>query len=89
MYNKYKDKGLKIISVSLDRDKNQWIQAINDDGLYWDAHVSNLMFWKDPIAVLYKVNAIPATFLLDENGKIIEKNLRGIQLQNKISELLN
>jgi len=89
MYNKYKDKGLKIISVSLDRDKNQWIQAINDDGLYWDAHVSNLMFWKDPIAVLYKVNAIPATFLLDENGKIIEKNLRGIQLENRISELLN
>ena len=89
MYNKYKSKGLQIISVSLDRDKNQWLQAINDDGLYWDAHVSNLMFWKDPIAVLYKVNAIPATFLLDENGKIIEKNLRGIQLENKISQLLN
>ena len=47
------------------------------------------MFLKDPIAVLYKVNAIPATFLLDENGKIIEKNLRGIQLENKISQLLN
>ena len=52
MYNKYKSKGLQIISVSLDRDKNQWLQAINDDGLYLDAHVSNLMFWKDPIAVL-------------------------------------
>ena len=89
MYNKYKNKGLQIISVSLDRDKNQWVKAINDDGLFWDAHVSNLMFWKDPIAVLYKVNAIPATFLLDSNGKIIEKNLRGIQLENKIHELLN
>ena len=89
IYNKYKNKGFQIISVSLDRDKNQWVKAINDDGLFWDAHVSNLMFWKDPIAVLYKVNAIPATFLLDSNGKIIEKNLRGIQLENKIHELLN
>jgi hypothetical protein len=88
MYNKYKNKGLQIISVSLDRDKNKWIKAINDDGLFWDEHVSNLMFWKDPIAVLYKINAIPATFLLDSNGIIIEKNLRGIQLENKIQKLL-
>lgn len=89
-YNKYKDQGLNIISVSLDRpgQKERWIQAIKDDNLeQWD-HVSNLQFWNDPIAKKYKISAIPATFVLDENGVIVAKNLRGTALENKIGELL-
>ncbi|MDR5590603.1 TlpA disulfide reductase family protein [Christiangramia sp. SM2212] len=89
-YNKYKDQGLNIISVSLDRpgQKERWLQAIKDDKLeQWD-HVSNLQFWNDPIAKKYKISAIPATFILDENGVIVAKNLRGTALENKIGELL-
>ena len=89
-YNKYKDQGLNVISVSLDRpgQKDRWIQAIADDNLgEWD-HVSNLQFWKDPVAQKYRVRAIPATFILDENGVIVAKNLRGDALSNKIGELL-
>ncbi|GAA4320863.1 TlpA disulfide reductase family protein [Pontixanthobacter gangjinensis] len=90
-YNKYKDQGLNVISVSLDRpgQKDRWIQAIEEDNLeQWD-HVSNLQFWKDPIAKKYRVNAIPATFILDENGVIVAKNLRGDALSEKIGELLD
>lgn len=89
-YNKYKDQGLNIISVSLDRpgQKDRWVQAIEDDKLeQWD-HVSNLQFWNDPVAKKYGVNAIPATFVLDENGVIVAKNLRGDELASKIGELL-
>ena len=56
--------------------------------MVWD-HVSNLMFWNDPIAKLYKVSAIPATFVLDENGVIVARNLRGAALYKKIEELLS
>ena len=86
-YNKLKDKGLHVVSVSLDRDKNRWIQAIKDDGLTWD-HVSNLQYWRDPVAQLYKVSSIPATFILDENGVIIAKNLRGPQLEATLTQLI-
>ncbi|WP_299677960.1 TlpA disulfide reductase family protein [uncultured Dokdonia sp.] len=89
VYNKYHDKGLNIISVSLDRpgQKNRWIKAIEKDQMDW-YHVSNLQFWQDPIPKSYGVRAIPATFLLDEEGTIIAKNLRGQALENKIAELL-
>lgn len=86
-FNKLKDKGLNIVSVSLDRDKKRWVQAIKDDGLTWD-HVSNLKYWKDPVAQLYKVSSIPAMFILDENGVIVAKNLRGPQLEAKLTQLL-
>ncbi|MFL1896669.1 redoxin domain-containing protein [Aquimarina sp. 2-A2] len=88
VYNKYHDKGLNIIGVSLDRDKKKWLEAIAADDLQW-SHVSNLQFWQEPIAKLYGVRSIPATFLLDENGKIIAKNLRGAALETKIAELLD
>ncbi|WP_378184656.1 redoxin domain-containing protein [Aquimarina sp. W85] len=88
VYNKYHDKGLNIIGVSLDRDKNKWLEAIAADNLQW-SHVSNLKFWQEPIAKLYGVRSIPATFLLDEDGKVIAKNLRGVALENKIAELLD
>lgn len=90
MYNKYHNKGLEIIGVSLDREgqKDRWIKAIADDELTWH-HVSNLQFWQDPIAKLYHVRSIPATFILDENGNIVATNLRGQDLENKVAELLN
>lgn len=89
VYQKYHDKGLNIISVSLDREgqKDRWLKAIEDDKMTW-AHVSNLKFWQDPIAKMYNVRSIPATFLLDENGTIIDKNLRGQALEAKIASLL-
>ena len=89
VYNKYHDKGLNIISVSLDKaeQKDKWIQAIKDDKMDW-YHVSNLQFWQDPIAKQYSVRSIPATFLLDENGIIIDKDLRGAALEVKIATLL-
>ncbi len=90
VYEKYHDKGLNIISVSLDRkgQKERWLKAIEDDNMDW-YHVSNLQFWQDPIAQQYNVRSIPATFLLDENGKIIDKNLRGQALGNRIGSLLD
>jgi peroxiredoxin len=89
VYNKYHDKGLNIISVSLDKSgqKERWIRAIKKDEMDW-YHVSNLQFWNDPIPRSYGVRAIPATFLLDESGTIIAKNLRGKALEDKIAELL-
>ena len=89
VYEKYHDKGLNIISVSLDRQgqEERWKQAIADDNMDW-YHVSNLQFWQDPIAKQYNVRSIPATFLLDENGTIIDKNLRGAALEAKIASLL-
>ena len=88
LYNKHKDNGLQIVGVSLDRTKPQWVQAIADDGLIWE-HVSNLQFWNDPIAKLYQVSAIPATFILDEKGVILTRDLRGPMLEQKIEELLS
>ncbi|TYB77288.1 AhpC/TSA family protein [Bizionia gelidisalsuginis] len=89
MYNKYNSKGLEIIGVSLDKasQKDRWIKAIEDDKLTWP-QVSNLEGWKERIAVQYGVRSIPATVILDENGIIIARNLRGQQLEDKVAELL-
>ena len=88
VYNKYRGKGLSIIGVSLDKTAEAWKKAIEEDGLDWH-HVSNVAYFNDAIAKLYNVDAIPATFLLDENGVIIAKNLRGPALEARVSELLN
>lgn len=87
MYNELHEKGLNIIGVSLDKDAAKWKEAIAKDGLNWN-HVSNLKFWQDPIAEQYNVKSIPATFILDANGKIVAKDLRGDELKAKIIELL-
>lgn len=87
LYKRMHSKGLEIIGVSLDRNKASWERAISDDGLNWN-HVSNLKYWADPIAQLYQVRGIPAAFVLDQNGRIVAKNLRGAQLDAKIEELL-
>ncbi|MFT6995779.1 MAG: peroxiredoxin [Maribacter sp.] len=88
VYEKYHDKGLNVIGVSLDRTADAWKKAIVDDGLGWN-HISNIAYFDDEIAKMYNVNAIPAAFLLDENGVIVAKNLRGSELEAKVSELLD
>ncbi|MGA9324667.1 MAG: redoxin domain-containing protein [Salegentibacter sp.] len=90
IYKKYHDQGLNIIGVSLDKpgQKDKWLKAIKDDNLEWQ-HVSNLQFWQDPVARKYDIRAIPATYILDENGVIVDRNLRGDDLENKIKEMLN
>ena len=88
VYKKYHDKGLNVVGVSLDTRAEDWNKAIEADGLEWN-HISNLKRFQDPIAQLYNINAIPAAFLLDENGVIVAKNLRGPALEQKVAELLN
>ncbi|MDR2414531.1 MAG: AhpC/TSA family protein [Odoribacteraceae bacterium] len=87
-YAEYHPKGLEIIGVSLDTDKGKWIEAIKQDQLAWK-HGSDLKGWDAAVAKLYSVNAIPHTVLLDENNKIIAKNLRGDALKQKLAELLD
>jgi peroxiredoxin len=86
MYNKYKTRGFDVFSVSLDDNREAWQKAINDDKLLW-THVSDLMKWNSSVVNLYKIEAIPFTVLLDKEGKIIAKNLRGEKLDAKLSEL--
>ncbi len=87
MYEKYHPKGLEILSVSLDNDKEAWLKAIKEDNLTWN-HVSDLKGWESAAAQLYCVNAIPHLVVLDENNVIVAKDLRGEELQNKVAEML-
>jgi len=86
-YNQFKDKGFDILGVSLDRDKEAWLNAIESDQLTWH-HVSDLKYWQNEVARLYEVNSIPHSILLDREGKIVAKNLRGDELKKKLEELL-
>ena len=87
-YNKYKDAGFTVYSVSLDRDKNRWLQAIKSDGLIWPNHVSDLKQWQSEAVKLYGFRGIPHTVLIDKEGKVVEKNLRGLALESKLKELI-
>ena len=89
IYNDYKDRGFTVVGVSLDKpnSKRAWTKAIADDNLDWN-HISNLKHWQEPIAQKYGVRAIPAAFLIDENGIIIGKDLRGNELREKVKEVL-
>ena len=92
-YNQYKDAafkngdGFEVFSVSLDQNKAAWEKGILQDKLIWKNHVSDLQSWRHAAAQLYKVNSIPATFLLDGEGIIIKKNLRGQALENTLASL--
>lgn len=86
-YNTYKNKGFEIFSVSLDDNKDAWVKAINDDKLLW-THVSDLMKWNSPVVSQFNIEGIPFTLLLDREGKIIAKNLRGAALDEKLKALL-
>lgn len=88
VYHQFKDKGFTVLGVSLDTRAEDWKKAIEADGLEWN-HISNLQRFNDPIARLYNINAIPAAFLLDQNGVIVAKDLRGPALGAKVAELLN
>ena len=93
-YHKYKDKkfvngkGFDIYSVSLDQSKSKWVEAIKKDKLDWDSHVSDLKYWKSEGARIYNINSIPAQYLIDGDGIIIAKNLRGSSLDNALKNLL-
>ena len=88
-YAKYHPKGFEILGVSLDNDKGRenWLKAIEKDQLTWP-QVSDLKYWENEVARQYGVRAIPQNFLLDKNGKIIAKNLRGKALEEKLAEIL-
>ena len=86
MYNKYNEKGFEVYGVSLDRSKEDWLRAIEEDRLRW-TQVSDLKFWQSEAARTYNVTAIPFALLLDPEGKIIGKNLRGAVLEAKLAEL--
>lgn len=86
-YNKFKDKNFTVFGVSLDRSKEAWLKAIKDDQLNW-THVSDLKFWSNDVAVKYKIQSIPQNYLLDPEGKIIAKNLRGPELHTRLAQLL-
>ena len=83
-YKKYNNKGFEVLSISLDKDQNEWQNAIREDGLIWNNH-----HWDDEgkIANLFGVKSIPHTLLLDKNGVIIAKNLRGEDLETKLKSL--
>ena len=87
-YAEYHTKGFEILGVSLDRPgaKDNWLKAIHDDNLAW-TQVSDLQFWNNAVAKEYGVSSIPQNFLIDPTGKIIAKNLRGDELEKKLSEL--
>lgn len=87
VYNKYKDKNFTVLGVSLDRGREAWLKAIKDDGLTW-THVSDLKYWNNEAAQQYGVQSIPQNFLLDPQGKIIAKNLRGEDLDRKLAEVI-
>ena len=87
LYEKYKDKGFTIYSVSIDNNKDKWLEAIKKDNLTWPYHVSELKGWQTPVLADFGVNGIPFTVLIDKEGKIIQANLRGPSLEAKLLEI--
>lgn len=87
-YEKYKDEGFEIVGVSLDKNKKAWVDAIEKDNITWP-QMSNLNGWENEPRKDYGVMAIPANFLIDENGKIVAKDLRGEELSSKLDELFS
>jgi len=89
IYEKYHYLGLELFSVSLDANAIQWKKAIEMDKLAWQYHGCDFKGWQSKPAQDYKVDAIPSTFLIDKKGKVIAKNLHGIELEKKLNELLS
>lgn len=86
-YNAFKEKNFTVLGVSLDQNKESWLQAIKADGLTW-THVSDLQFWSNAVAQLYRISSIPANMLIDPDGKIIARDLREAALHATLKELL-
>jgi thiol-disulfide isomerase/thioredoxin len=87
LYEKYQKDGFTVLSVSLDKSREPWLAAIEKDKLVWPYHVSDLKFWQNQAAKLYKVSGIPFTVLIDREGKIIETKLRGPQLEGRLMSI--
>lgn len=87
-YNKYKDKNFTVVGVSLDDDGDRWKKAIKDDNMPW-TQVSDLKGWQNEVSTYYGIQAIPSTLLVDPQGKIIAKDLRGEALNKKLAELFD
>lgn len=87
LYNQYHGKGFEIFSVSLDKSHDSWVKAINDDHLSWPNHVSDLKYWSSAAGRLYGISSIPSTVLVGPDGKILARNLRGRDLENKLKKI--
>ena len=87
LYNEVHDKGVEFLGVSLDKDKDKWLKAIEDDGLVW-SHVSDLKYWNSEAAKMYGINGIPATVVVDQNGVIAAKKVFGDELKSEIEKLI-
>jgi peroxiredoxin len=87
VYNMYHKKGFQIYQVSLDKTRDAWLKGIQDDHLDKWIHVSDVQYWNSIVVPLYKIESIPANFLLDKEGHVIASNLRGERLQTKLAEL--
>jgi peroxiredoxin len=85
-YNKYKTKNFTVLGISLDQDKSRWIEAIKADGLTW-THLSDLQYWNNSVAMIYKIHSIPANMLIDPTGRIVGKNLRGPELNEMLKSI--
>ena len=86
-FNKYKNKNFTVLGVSLDKGKPEWIEAIKADGLNW-IHVSDLKYWSNAVAQQFQIQSIPQNFLIDPQGRIVGKNLRGASLEMKLEKIL-
>lgn len=87
LYHRYNEQGFEVFSVSMDRDRDSWLKAIENDGLVWPNHVSDLKGWTSSGGKTYGVTSIPTTILIDRDGKVIAKNLRGEDLEKKLGEI--
>ena len=87
LYEKYKDEGFTVMSVSLDKSRDSWIAAIEKDGLSWPNHVSDLQFWSSRVPKMYNVRGIPFTVLIDAEGNIIKTKLRAHQLELELKRI--
>lgn len=88
VYEKYHDMGFEILGVSLDQNQKAWLNAIEQDGLRWK-HVSDLKYWGSAVVPEYQIKGIPLTYLVDPEGNIIGKNLRGASLEQKLAEIFD
>ncbi len=86
-YQKFKDKNFTVFGVSLDKDKNKWLDAVKADNLTW-LHVSDLKGWQNEVAAQFGITSIPQNFLLDPQGNVVAKNLRGPALEEKLASIL-
>ena len=93
-YHQFKDSkfvdanGFTVFGVSLDRTKDAWVKGIETDKLVWPYHVSDLKYWSSKHAAVYKVRGIPSNFLINGDGVIVAKNLRGPALENTLKKFL-